>query len=93
MTKFFGKQTSGGSITEKRVNPDLQAERAKCTFDQNELIITLIGEDNVRYVEEVATDLRKNPELCFKADFLEMGREEQMHAWWKKLRAFYDIDK
>jgi hypothetical protein len=56
-------------------------------------MVTLIGEENVRYVEEVATDLRKHPELCFQNEFLEMGREEQMHAWWKKLRAFYDLDK
>jgi len=39
-------------------------------------MITIIGADNVRYVEEVATDLRNHPELCFSNDFLEMGREE-----------------
>ena len=36
-THFDKSKTVGGSIEDKRVNPDLAEERAKCTFDRTEL--------------------------------------------------------
>jgi hypothetical protein len=53
MTAFFGKQTENGSMIEKRTNPNLIAERAKCSFDQKELTSMMVGgEANVKYIQD-----------------------------------------
>ena len=77
MTAFFGKQTDNGSMTEKRTNPALTLERAKCTFDQKELTKIMVGgDDNVKYIEDFVAVMEKHPELGFTHDYLDMTRAE-----------------
>ena len=40
-THFDKARTLGGSIADKRINPDLQEERDKCNFNREELINAL----------------------------------------------------
>jgi len=52
----------------------------------------ILTEEGVKYCEERYDDMEKYPQLSFDHTFLEMDRDQQMEAWWKKVRALWDIN-
>ena len=63
-------------MEEKRVNPDLQEEREKCSFDRQEFIKT-VGDDIIlKQIAEFEKDVETYPELKSDHTIYEMSREE-----------------
>jgi len=60
----------------KIVNPDLAEERAKCTFDKDEVYEALSDEYTRKMFMKAAEDLKKHPELLMTKDWFDMSREE-----------------
>jgi hypothetical protein len=58
------------------VNPDLQEERDKCTFDQHELDRFLVGDRINNIFAKVNADIDKHPELMSGFEWYDMTREE-----------------
>ena len=79
----FKEHAKGGSIRRGVVNPDLQEERDKCTFDQKEVQDFLQIPDTNEYYGPMIEDIKKHPELQAQPQFLEMTREEQMKWIWQ----------
>ena len=77
------KYAIGGSIKRKILNPDLEEERKKCTFDQEEIKKILFIPGLIEFYQKVTHNMRKNPGLIPSADYFEMTREEQMEQAWK----------
>ena len=82
----------GGSIKNKRVNPDLQAERDKIAFDRDEMSNFFFGEDLERIAGKFATDIEKYPELKTDFSWFDMTREEKMAVWFKRYSKVAEID-
>ena len=59
----FNPKVLGGSVKRGIVNPDLLEERAKCDFDQREMIHFLFGAENVKYVETLHDFIEANPQI------------------------------
>ena len=81
----------GGSMKRGIVNPDLVEERAKCTFDQNELERFTISSYIQDGLKELGQLREKYPEL--KGDFseFEMTREEMIEDYWKKNKKIFEV--
>ena len=73
----FDPQVLGGSVKRGIVNPDLLEERAKCNFDQNELVEFMFGKQLVDYIREIYAYVSKHPEIQSGIDYYEMSREEK----------------
>ncbi len=73
----FGKGSTApyGSIKERKVNPDLQEERAKINFDQAELTRLIYGSHLDRH-QTMKAVFASVPELQNSYEFYEMSREE-----------------
>ena len=82
----FKEQAKGGSIKRKIVNPDLQEERDKCTFDQIEAKQIIYVPGLLDFYKEVSERLKKYPQLIPTPDFFEMSREEQMKFHWTRVK-------
>ena len=74
------------------VNPDLLEERAKCVFDQKELLQFALGKDRYELGQELYSLVEKNPELMGEAKEYEMTREELMENCWKKTKLMNELD-
>ena len=59
----LAKNHRGGSILEKRMNPDLQEERDKCSFDKIELRDTIQDAYFIEQFDSFTEDWKKHPEL------------------------------
>ena len=79
----FKKPAKGGSIKRQVVNPDLQEERDKCTFDQVEMqnYISIPGKDE--YYKKLIELVKKDPRLLHKNEYVEMSRVEQQEQQWE----------
>ncbi|CDW76918.1 acyl-coenzyme a oxidase [Stylonychia lemnae] len=69
-----------GSVSARRVNPDLLEERQKCDFDQQELTKIFYGSSymNHKKYQKIIND---NPTLHGNPDYYDMDRNQQMiHA-------------
>ena len=88
----FKEFAKGGSIKRKIVNPDLQEERDKCNFDQEEVeqIINLPGFRE--YHSKIIDVIEKNPHLMQTNKSLEMTRDELMKHQWTHINKIMDID-
>ncbi len=87
----FKNPAPGGSIKRQVINPDLLEERAKCTFDQDEIKqILFVPEVEAKY-DEVAADMRKYPELIPSHKYFELTREEQMEHDWRIFKRQVEI--
>ena len=51
-------------------------ERAKCTFNQEEILDVILIPGFKEYYEPILDDMRKHPELRATPDYFEMTREE-----------------
>ena len=78
----FKEHAKGGSIRRGVVNPDLQEERDKCTFDQQEVQGFLEIPGYSDYYAPLVEDFRKHPELIAPPQYVEWTREEQMKWTW-----------
>jgi acyl-CoA oxidase len=92
-THFSATSNKTGSVREQRVNPDLLEERAKCAFDKNEMMETMIYGPMLETVKSFASDLEKYPELRTDHTYFDMTRDEQIKFWWEKLNHMYRINK
>lgn len=72
----FKEPAIGGSIKRKIINPDLLEERAKCTFDQNELKSLIHIPESIAMVEKLVNNSMKHPEINFDYKYFDMTREE-----------------
>ena len=79
------KPVAYGSIREKKVNPDLQEERAKCNFDRAELTQVIYG-NNVDLHKDFIAFFEKRPHLQTDFSFYEMTREEMLERGMKVLK-------
>ena len=61
MTDNFDSKVLGGSAKRGIVNPDLEEERKKCDFDQEEMRNYLFGSELVAMIESVHDWVEKNP--------------------------------
>ena len=82
----------GGSMKRNIVNPDLIEERAKCAFDQKELVLFTIGEFRYQKTSEVEKLFNEYPQLSGQAEEYEMTREELMEHQWKKIKLLNEVD-
>ena len=76
-THFDKSQTDGGSITDRRVNPDLAEEREKCNFDKKELKLVFGDTEMIDEIENHMRDFKNHPELLVDPNYMEMSREQQ----------------
>lgn len=81
----FTEPAIGGSIKRGYVNPDLAEERAKCTFDQQEMQDLVQIPGYKEYFKPMLEDILKHPELKPTPEYIEMTREEQMKWSWQRL--------
>ena len=91
-THFDKSKTAGGSIADKRVNPDLAEERAKCNFDKQELMQMCADPTMIESFHSTMKFFSEHPEFLFDHTYMEMSREEQMAEWWNKLLVAYKYD-
>ena len=89
----FDPQILGGSLKRGIVNPDLLEERAKCTFDQQELELFIHGKEMVSELESMVEFMKTHPELDDDFSFFEMSREEKMEHWWKRFNGIMKDEK
>jgi hypothetical protein len=83
----------GGSVKNKIVNPDLEEERKKCTFDQKEMEKFVLTEPIWKVKTQIDELCEKYPELYHTMDFYDMTREEKFELWWKKFHKVMQINK
>jgi len=74
-THFKG-DVIGGSIKRQIVNPDLLEERAKATFDPDDIKKMIYLPGMLEFYKDFANDMRKNPEIIPSPEYFEMTREE-----------------
>jgi len=68
-----------GSMRDRRVHSDLQKERDRCNFDQEELYEVFIGGPNAKAkVASWISMLESEPLLGNSHAFYDMSREEQI---------------
>ena len=72
----FKEPAIGGSIKRGIVNPDLLEERAKCTFNQEEILDVIMVPGMKAYYAPILEDMAKHTELKPSPEFFEMTREE-----------------
>jgi hypothetical protein len=82
------KKVVVGSVKRKVVASDLQEERDKTTFDQQELKVMFCGgkdmyEKRIFYLNLV---LKHKDELCNHHRFHEMSISEQQEDLWRRIR-------
>ena len=70
----FDPEILGGSIKNKIVNPDLIAERAKCSFDKKEAYETIFNEETRYEIDLFHALMKKHPEIKADFDYYEMSR-------------------
>ena len=80
----FDPQVLGGSIDRGIVNPDLQEERDKCSFDQKELALFIHGQQMIDECHDMMQFMKKYPEVSDDYSYYEMSREQKMEHWWKR---------
>lgn len=88
----FTEFAKGGSIKRQVFNPDLLEERAKLSFDPEQIRKILFVEENTILYAEVARRLRENPGLIPDYKYFEMTREEQMKHDWERVALKQKID-
>jgi len=57
----FKEPAIGGSIKRQIVNPDLEEERAKCTFNQEEILDIIYVPGYLQYYKPMIDDMRNHP--------------------------------
>jgi len=72
----FKEFAVGGSIKRQVVNSDLEEERKKCIFDQEEVKKILFVPGLLDFYKKVTDKMRKHPELIPTNKYFEMTREE-----------------
>ena len=75
----------GGSIKRKETNPDLLEERAKRTFNGEELENFLMEESLKNFQDKFAVVFKENPGLAAEFSYYDMTREEKQELWWKRV--------
>lgn len=88
----FKDPAPGGSIKRQVVNPDLAEERAKRTFDPNDMNKIIISPEADKQYNEVVEDMRKHPELAPSHKYFELNREEQMEHDWNLIKKQGEIN-
>ena len=73
------------------VNPDLEEERQKCSFDQRELEQFTLQDFAFKFLHDLKDLKEKYPAL--KPDFseYEMTREEMIEDYWKKNKLIFEV--
>lgn len=89
----FTQPAIGGSIRRQEVNPDLLEERAKATFDPEEIKQMIYIPGWLEFYKRIASDMRQHKELIPSHDYFEMTRQEQMKWHWTKLAKTIDVDR
>lgn len=89
----FDPKILGGSVKRKIVNPDLQEERDKCDFDQQEMADFIFGPEVVRFVKKMHPIVKDFPELHSKVEYYELSRRDQMLEWWRRIRRVMEEDR
>ena len=91
MTQPLAAVPRMGSIKNKIVASDLEDERKKCNFDQQELTHLLWGgkEKHLR-AREVQEDMNRFEVLRGSEKWYDMSREEQQENALLRLRTIYD---
>eukprot|EP00347_Sterkiella_histriomuscorum_P017806 403347919 len=87
-SSFPSHQEPYGSIKDKKVNPDLQAERDNCDFDQLELTKILYGNhyDKHKVFQKI---IRDTPQIQGDPKYYDMNRQEMMIHSMKVIKAAY----
>ena len=85
----YPKETQGGSMKRKIVNPDLLEERAKLAFDKQDVSDVILDKKVESLYKEYAEDLIKHPEYRATEEYYDMTRAEKMQSWWKRLALMY----
>jgi hypothetical protein len=62
-TDVWDSKQLGGSWKRGIVNPDLKAERDKCSFDQTELYKFMFTERCYKFVKDLEELVQKHPDL------------------------------
>ena len=82
----------GGSWKRGIVNPELEEERKKCTFDQDELFRFIYTEQNYKLIKKLDELCKKNPELTEnQMDIYEMTREQAFEHNWKRIHRLMQL--
>jgi len=82
----FDPKILGGSVKRGIVNPDLLEERAKCNFNQREMVLFLFDEQPTEYIEKINKMIVEHPELQTGIEYYEMSREEKLKLWYRRYR-------
>ncbi len=72
----FKEHAIGGSIKRQVYNPDLLEERAKCTFDQEEVKTLIHIPESLETLGKLVEYQTKHPEINFDYRYFDMTREE-----------------
>ena len=83
----------GGSIKNKITNPDLLEERNKVTFDRDECMTFMMGDDWISDFADFQQDIKDHPELCPDFSYYDMTREEKIEQWWIRYNRLSAINK
>jgi hypothetical protein len=89
MQKDFDPKLLGGSVKRNIVNPDLVAERKKCTFDQKEAQEFLWGIKDITVAREIQKFIEDNKDMQASLDFIEMDRNEKLTVAWRQIYTIY----
>ena len=82
----FDSSKLGGSWKRKIVNPDLEEERKKCTFDQDELFKFVFTDRCYKFIKEMNQLMEEHPEFHDKRmDRFDMTREEKFDEIWRQI--------
>jgi hypothetical protein len=87
------KPIARGSVKDKIVHPDLQAERDKACFDTEELKTFMMGGAECRKERDYLTELY-NSDPLLKPDhhWFDLTREEQQERMYKRMGRLAEID-
>ena len=82
----------GGSWKRGIVNPDLEEERKKCTFDQVELAKFILGDRTYDFLHALEKVAKANPELLEnELEKHDMTREERFMHSWKRIHRLMQV--
>ena len=85
----FDPKILGGSVKRNIVNPDLIEERAKCSFDKQELASFMYSEESLKELQEILEFIKTNPKLQGDIKYFEYDRTQKMTHWWEMINIFY----
>mmetsp|Transcript_19804 Transcript_19804/g.24469 ORF Transcript_19804/g.24469 Transcript_19804/m.24469 type:complete len:136 (+) Transcript_19804:29-436(+) len=79
-----------GSVKRKFVAPDIQEEREKLAFDQNELSTFLVGgEERARKWKSIVDSFGSDPGLSNYVHFADLTPHEMQEDLWKRINVLY----